>query len=248
MDQDFAILTPEKTIITYRLAGLGNRLLAHLLDVIIVVILFFLIAFAVGYIVGSVDSGLAQGIIGISTMFIVFGYFILFEGFGNGQTLGKRVAGVRVRMADGTPITFAAAAGRNLLRPADMMPGLYMVGLIAMFTNPRSQRLGDLVAGTIVVVEQKAPAVQIAAPHVAGIHPLEVHVGELRGMTVAEYNALRRYCDRFPELSPDTQQKLTEELWVPLAERLKLPSIEGIHPIYLAEAAVMKFGRQHGML
>jgi hypothetical protein len=123
-----------------------------------------------------------------------------------------------------------------------------MVGLVAMFTNPKSQRLGDLVANTVVVVEQLTPTVQIAAPHAVGIHPLEVHVGELRGMTITEYNALRRYCDRFPELTPETQERLTLEVWQPMAERLNVDSIEGVHPIYLAEAAVMKYGRQHGLL
>ncbi len=248
MDQDFAILTPEKTIITYRLAGLGNRVLAHVLDLLAVGVLYGLVTVTIVFTIGRFDENISTGLISFLALFIVFGYFIILEGFWNGQTLGKKAAGVRVRMADGTPITFAAAAGRNFLRPADMLPGLYMVGLVAMFTNPRSQRLGDLVANTIVVVEETAPTVQIGAPHAAGIHPLEIHLDDLRGMTISEYNALRRYCDRFPELSPETQVKLTETVWLPVATRLQIPAIEGIHPIYLAEAAVMKFGRQHGIL
>jgi hypothetical protein len=151
-------------------------------------------------------------------------------------------------MADGTPITFAAAIGRNLLRPADMLPGTYFVGLMAIFTNPKAQRLGDLVSGTVVCYEQRPEPRFALAPHVVGIHPLESFVGEMRGMTIEEYNALRRYADRFPELPKPVQDKLTKEVWEPIAARRKVPMPADIHPIYLAEAMVMKFGREHGVL
>ena len=174
--------------------------------------------------------------------------FIISEGFWNGQTLGKKAVGIRVRMADGTPVTFLAALGRNLIRPADMIPGPYFVGFIAIFTNPKSQRLGDLVAGTVVCYEQRAASLYVASPHSAGIHPLESQIGDLRGMTQAEYYALRRFCDRFPELSQNTQNRLIEQLWSPIAKRRSVPSLPNIHPIYLAEAVVMKYGREKGLL
>ena len=222
--------------------------MAHLIDLLAVAGLCFGILVLIGMTIQRADTEFATGVSLFVVSFVPFAYFIMQEGLWNGQTIGKRLSGVRVRMADGTPITFAAAIGRNVLRPADMLPGPYFVGLLAIFTNPKSQRLGDLVSNTIVTHEQRVSRIEIAAPHAAGIHPLEQHVGELRGMTIEEYNTLRRYCDRFPELSPETQVKLTTEIWEPIAERRKILVVPNVHPIYLAEAVVMKYGRQHGLL
>jgi uncharacterized RDD family membrane protein YckC len=248
VDQDLAILTPEKTILTYRLAGLGSRVTAHLVDLMVCAGVMTGLGIGIGYVLGFVDQGLATGVLLAVLGAFPFLYFILFEGLWNGQTLGKRLSGIRVRMADGTPVTFLAALGRNLLRPADMLPGPYFLGLLAMFTNPRSQRIGDQVAGTVVCYERRPLALFSAAPHVVGIHPFESEIGELRGMTPQEYDALKRFCDRFPELSTATQNKLLQEVWRPIAERRRIPSIPNIHPLYLAEATVMKYGRQHGLL
>jgi uncharacterized RDD family membrane protein YckC len=247
VDQDVLVLTPEKTILSYRLASLGPRVLGHIVDLILVVAI--LIAVSVILIqLALFDRYMAMGVLAVVYFARPFAYFILFEGLWNGLTPGKKAVSVRVRMSDGTPITFAAALGRNLLRPADMLPGIYLVGILAIFTNPRGQRIGDLVANTIVL-EDLAPKPNFAiAPHSVGFHPLETIVGDLRGMTIPEYNALRRFADRFPELPPSVQQKLVQEVWMPFALRRQVPPAKDVHPIYLAEAVVMKYGREHGLL
>ncbi|MER3496943.1 MAG: hypothetical protein C4320_09400, partial [Armatimonadota bacterium] len=178
-----------------------------------------------------------------------FLYFIVLEGLWNGKTLGKAVFSIRVRLADGTPVSFFAATIRNFLRPADMLPPVtYLVGSAAMFLNPRLQRIGDLVANTVVVYEPKTlPAVSLA-PHQVGLHPLEHLIGDLRRMREPEYWALRRYCDRYPFLPAPVQERLTERLWLPMAARLAIPIRSDIHPVFLAEATVMKFGRERGLL
>ncbi|MGV3617326.1 MAG: RDD family protein [Fimbriimonas sp.] len=248
MQQELPILTPEKTILSYRLAGLGSRVTAHLLDLAIFVVMAILAIVALTYGARIVDEGLTQGIALVLFSLGPFAYFILFEGLWNGQTPGKKAAGIRVRMVDGTPVAFGAALGRNLLRPADMLPGPYLLGIVAMFLNPRAQRIGDLVANTVVVHERRPINQFNTAPHLVGIHPYEHEVGELRGMTREEYDALRRFCDRYPELSAATQARLLQELWEPIADRRKVPPLPNVHPLYLAEAAVMKYGRQHGLL
>ena len=248
MDQDLTILSPEKTIITYRLAGLGSRVGAHIIDLIVVTLGTFLICALLGFILGMVSGALATGSILFISFIVPFAYFILLEGLWNGQTVGKRAVGIRVRMSEGTPVTFAAALGRNLMRPADMLPGPYFVGFLAIFTNTKSQRLGDLVSNTIVCYEKRPPREFAMAPHSVGFHPLEQYVGELRGMTQEEYYALRRFCDRFPELSLETQSRMLLQLWVPIAKQRNIPTLPNVHPIYLAEATVMKYGRQHGLL
>jgi len=248
VEHDLTILTPEKAIVTYRLAGLGSRISAHLVDLILVAVLTIGAILGFGYILGNIDAGLATALISVAVVFIPLLYFVLMEGLWNGQTLGKRSAGIRVRMADGTPVTLVAALTRNIMRPADMVPGAYFVGILAMFLNPRSQRLGDLIADTVVCYERRASAILRGAPHTAGVHPLESEVGDLRGMTIEEYNALRRLADRFPELTPEVQDRLLSEVWGPIAERRQVPSPSNVHPIYMVEASVMKYGRQHGIL
>jgi hypothetical protein len=175
-------------------------------------------------------------------------YFILLEGLWNGYTLGKRALGIRVCMDDGRPVTFMASVSRNMIRPADMLPGTYLLGIAAMFTNPKGQRLGDLFARTIVVHTGRAVPRFTPAPHVLGLHPLEQHVGDLKGMTSDEYNALRRLCDRFPELPANVQNRLMRDVWRPIAIKRHIKSLPNIHDIYIAEAVVMKYGRDHGLL
>lgn len=248
MAQELTILSPEKTVLTFRLAGIGSRALAHFIDVLIVITLVGAIAIAVQLSLGRVDSQVSNGIQVMTAILGPFAYFILLEGLWNGQTVGKKAMKIRVRMLDGTPVRFWAALGRNLLRPADLLPLWYFAGLLTMFTNPRSQRIGDLVANTIVIYELRALPIFSVAPHRFNYHPLEDKLGDLRHMTETEYAALRRYCDRFPQLLPKVQQRLTQELWMPFADRHGIESPPDIHPIYLAEAAVMKFGRTHGLL
>jgi len=158
VEHELALLSPEKTILTYRLASIGVRIFAHIIDVLIVIMVLFLAGVAVGF-SGLLGAGAA---VLSSTIFIIFIavfpflYFIVFESLWNGQTLGKKALTLRVRMADGTAVTPLAAIGRNLLRPADLLPLTYFVGLLSMFTTPKSQRLGDLVSNTVVVYEKRA--------------------------------------------------------------------------------------------
>jgi uncharacterized RDD family membrane protein YckC len=241
MAQDMVVLSPEKTILTYRLAGVGSRVLAHVLDLMIC-----------ATVTSMAVMGLSLAGVGFLAMPIVslgwLVYFVLFEGLWNGQTPGKKAFNLRVAMVDGRPVTFGAVLGRNLLRPADMLPGTYFVGLLVMFTNPQSRRIGDLVAQTVVLAGRRAIARFTPAPHVLGLHPLEQYVGELRGMTSEEYVALRRLCDRFPELPTSIQDKLLREVWRPIALRRGVSPLPNVHDVYLAEAVVMRYGRTHGPL
>lgn len=254
MAVELTLLSPEKTILTYRLAGIGSRLLAAFIDSILVITVASIIFAGIGAIaVGLATYGidLLPIINGSSQIFFSlspFAYFILFEGLWKGQTPGKKLAQIRVRMADGTPVTFGASVSRNLLRVADFFPALFFGGLVSILLSAKLQRIGDHVAGTIVTVEDRVVQSFSVAPHRVGIHPLESAVGELRNMTDAQYYLLRRYCDRFPELPLEVQNDLTESVWLPIAKNLGIAMRPDIHPLYLAEAAVMKYGRTRGLL
>jgi hypothetical protein len=83
-------------------------------------------------------------------------YFMGFEVFWNGQSPGKRVLGLRVIGIDGTPLTWQQSVVRNLLRPADQFPLVYGVGAVSAILSGKAQRLGDMAAGTMVVVEDRS--------------------------------------------------------------------------------------------
>jgi hypothetical protein len=85
---------------------------------------------------------------------LYWGYYSLFETFWNGQTPGKRLLKIRVIKDSGRQITLFEALARNLIRVIDLLPGFYLVGVITMLCNREQKRLGDLVAGTIVVHER----------------------------------------------------------------------------------------------
>ena len=199
------MLSPEKTVLTYRVAGLGTRMLAQVIDLVIMTGFSYFLYMLLLVVATATNFELMMVLASVLSGFSFFLYFILFETLWNGATPGKKAMGVRVRMADGTPASFTAVLARNLLRVADFLPFGYFAGLLAVCTNPRSQRLGDLVAGTIVVEERKNVRGFRPSPHSFGVHPFEASVGELRGMTLEEYAALKRLCDRYPELPSGIQ-------------------------------------------
>lgn len=248
MAQELILLSPEKTVLAFPIAGLASRALAHLLDLMIYGILIAGLMFAMLNFAVSSDIIFATTLFRFLALVILFLYFILFEALWNGQTIGKKAFGLRVRMADGTAVTPVAVIGRNLLRPADFLPTAYFLGLVAMFTNVKSQRLGDLVANTVVLLDRVPQPVFQPAPHVFGQHRFEEHVGDLAGMTIDEYVALKRLCDRFPELSQAAQHQYLREVWEPIAHARRVAPLPSVHPLLLAEAVVMKYGRTHGLL
>lgn len=249
MSQDLILISPEKAILTFRIAGLGSRILAHLFDFFILLMLYFGVSILAGIMTIAIRSeSLLRSFMLMFPAYAPFLYFILMEGLWNGQTLGKKAVGIRVRMEDGTPITMRGAVTRNLVRIADFIPMTYFAGLVVMFTNPKSQRLGDIVAKTVVLHDRKAVPIFRPAPSRVGYHELEEYVGDLRGMTPEDYVALRAMCDRFYELPVKIQGQMLQEVWKPMESRLEVPSIAGAPPIKVAEAVVMRYGRIHGML
>ncbi len=140
------------------LAGIGSRFIALLVDSLIwgagLLVLGLLLAlFAPGIEAFSKISAQWTEALVIFILFLLFwGYFTLFEAFWNGRTPGKRVARIRVIQRSGRAIGLLESMARNLIRYIDMQPfPLYAVGLIAVFSTRRHQRLGDLAAGTLVV-------------------------------------------------------------------------------------------------
>jgi uncharacterized RDD family membrane protein YckC len=147
-------------------AGIGSRFVAVLVDHLIwgagliVLVLLSLVILPGIHMLGGLSPAWWLGFFFLAVFLIQWGYFALFEAFWNGRTPGKRVAKIRVIHRSGRAISFMEALARNLVRIIDYLPSFYAVGVIAIFVSRQHQRLGDLVAGTLVVRDR-----EIDTPH-----------------------------------------------------------------------------------
>jgi uncharacterized RDD family membrane protein YckC len=157
--------TPELVAIEMPLAGIGSRFIALLIDTLIWgagLILLALVLWAFQPAVRAFSSLSYQWTVAVFTLAIFllnWGYFTLFEAFSGGRTPGKRVARIRVIQKSGRAIGLFESMARNFIRYVDQIPFFYAVGVIAVFATRQHQRLGDLAAGTLVVLdrEQETP-------------------------------------------------------------------------------------------
>ncbi len=172
---DFA--TPEDVPLSFELAGPGARILAALIDQVVILslqVMLAVVALTVAMAADLVTESMIDEWAGdmrtggatlvvyavyLAAAFVVnFGYYIVAEMAGNGQTPGKRLLGIRVIRDGGYGLTLTSSLLRNLGRVIDMVPYTYLVGLVSMVVSRREKRLGDLLAGTIVVRERRSDA------------------------------------------------------------------------------------------
>lgn len=172
-DHDYTVATPENVNFGYAMAGLGSRFMAALVDSLLVLLLQVLVVVLI-FVIAIRDLRSSTGLLSWASLalvlisFVLFwGYYIFFELIWNGQTPGKRWVGLRVLRANGQPITIVEVLIRNLVRLVDFMPAAYGVGIVSMFIDARSRRLGDLAAGTMVVWERSALSVDALVESVA---------------------------------------------------------------------------------
>ncbi len=156
VDTTIAIDTPERVAFRHRVAGPGPRAMAWALDTLLQAMAFLvvvMVAVLVGVAGGEDLLGLATGSALVAAFVLSWFYGATFEAVLQGRTPGKVAMGLRVVRSDGAPVDLGGAVLRNVLRGADSLPGLYLVGVLISVVDPARRRLGDLVAGTMVVRE-----------------------------------------------------------------------------------------------
>jgi uncharacterized RDD family membrane protein YckC len=221
LDSTIRVVTPENIAFEYRLAGPFRRLPALLLDTCIQFAVLLGLMIGLGMTVGQLSQGLMVFIFMLAVHVVMWFYGVLFETFMNGQTPGKYVLGLRVLSDSGQPINGLQATLRNLLRSADLL--VPFLSLIVSAMNRKYQRLGDLVAGTMVVIEEKQWLTGVAklddprAIQLAAYLPLNFVVSRSLAKTLATYVERRRF------FSPPRRREVARHLAVPLLERFGLP-------------------------
>jgi len=235
------IETPERVPLHFALASIGNRFLACAIDHTIQAFTLTLI-FIAGLVIANYSSLFSRlesapkwvyAILILLIFLILSGYFAFFEWLWSGQTPGKRWMRLRVIREDGRPITFWEASIRNLIRTLDMMPvPFYSIGLICVFVNSRDQRVGDMVAGTVVVREREAeapPFAQVFASPVSdpalrrSFKPVPF-AANLNSLTESEIQVVETFLRRRWDLSDVPRQ------W--MAWRVALPILYKLRPTY----------------
>jgi len=226
--QTVTVETPEHVELEFKLAGIGTRFLAFLLDRIIQFGVIFALLILVSLFIALVtrvdpsvqilkrlEGSLGQWILAAAILLygiIVIGYFILFEYFWSGSTPGKRWQDIRVIRKDGRPISFLDSAVRNILRFIDILFEIYPIGLIVMFIDFKNRRLGDLAAGTLVILDRgiKRPAAGRAGNHNNASDPNMRLI--VSAMTPADYRLLSRFLARRESLEKVHRLNLARDI------------------------------------
>jgi uncharacterized membrane protein SpoIIM required for sporulation/uncharacterized RDD family membrane protein YckC len=219
------IETPEQVVFAYTIAGVGSRAAAALIDHAILLLLSIALWVGLGYLSSALGGARVAGgnwlfALAVLAQFAMFwGYFVLFEALWDGQTPGKRRVRIRVVQDGGYSVSFAASATRNLARILDMQPGVtYGVALVSAAISRSGKRLGDMVAGTLVVHERVTQSPAMRARPVA---PDEIPVTSLTAaLTEQEYELLDRFLARRSALEPERRRALAEQLVARFAEHL----------------------------
>ncbi len=261
------IETPEQVELRFPIAGVGSRFLAILTDTLLqfaVVVVLLVILMLVGMTQAAkkaatqTTSGTADkwaiALVVVFFFVLFWGYFALFEGLWRGQTPGKRLLKIRVIKDSGRQITLFEAMARNLLRVVDMQAS-YLVGVVTMLCNKQQKRLGDLVAGTIVVhdrVEDQPLLSQQGRTITAGMYGASTAAPaarrpvyeELPGdavakLTQADMNVMETFFGRALDLKMEMREEMAGRIAGRIAEKMGVERPEE-HPERFLQAVMFE--------
>ncbi len=257
MDERHIVATPESISFSYDIAGIGSRFMAAFVDFLN----YFVIVIGVSILYDQIDrrvsdpalsSALEAVYIGF-TFVLYWAYYIVFELVWGGQSPGKRLVGLRVIRIDGAPAAPGQIVIRNIMRLVDLFPGFYMTGLVTMFLNSQSRRLGDFAAGTLVVREgRKVSLSQLSHALTPAIHLSEHAAAEAAALPIHRLDAERRnlareFITRRSDIPPRQRATVAMQIAGSVAQQLDMP--QPANPAaaeYLIELATAALEQQSG--
>ncbi len=250
--------TPESVELEFNLAGIGNRAYALLIDYIVwlLLLLGFQIVWAIvaALLIDTLQSLAGgderlklwfQAIQLLISFFIYVGYFVFFETIWQGQTPGKRWVKIRVICDDGRPVRLQQSTLRALLRPIDDL--FFSLGVFLIIFTKREKRLGDLVAGTLVIQEEQSIAskkfpVSKEAQSLANQLLKEADVSR---MLPENFAVVRDYLQRRAAMIPEARAELSRKLAHQLKEIIAWETIpKGTTANLFLEAVYLAYQQQ----
>lgn len=266
------IETPEQVELRFPIAGLGSRFLALMTDSLLQCAAIFVLILGLVLIVSALPKGTggsspsaAAGKWIVAGIFLFYfllywGYYSLFEAFWNGQTPGKRLLKIRVIKDSGRQITLFEALARNLLRVVDMLPSFYLVGVITILCNWEQKRLGDLVAGTIVVHERREEQPLMrhnSRTFTSELYPQPLDTAREEGgallpadgvarLDAGDLNVIDTFFSRALDLDLDKRAEIAGKIADRMSAKMQVPLPANVEPERVLELIAHKMRAQSG--
>ena len=223
LDTTAEVETPEHVVFRFQVAGPARRMVAYVVDLLVRALIALVLLIPLFLSVLGTETelmGAELGIFLVALFLLEWGYYVFFETLMGGRSLGKLALGLRVVRQDGRPLSIGDSLLRNLLRAADFLPMGYALGVLIMGFDPIFRRLGDWVAGTMVVSESRRAQLSKVevepAPSVDELATLPARV-DLRG---PELDAIELFLRRQSAISVARRKELADLIAPAYAQRL----------------------------
>lgn len=224
-DEASGVVTPEAVVLQFSEANVGSRAAAFFIDAALLIVLLVILNASIGFLFADTGGGLPDWV-GITALLVVnflvfFGYPIMFETVMHGRTPGKAALGLRVVTVEGAPERFRHAAIRAALGLVDFILTSGVAAVLTTLLSKRHQRLGDMVAGTVVLRERSAaaPPVESRFRVPAGAESYAATL-DPSGLPARDYEAVREFLLRASRLQPTARTDLARQLATTIATKL----------------------------
>jgi len=243
------IITPEAVVLELESAGIASRLLSGLIDAALQAMIMLVGAIVIGLALrnGSDDDNTKANVsLAILLFLVIFAYPIINEMLSRGRTLGKMAMGLRVVTIEGAPIRFRHAALRSMGGLVDKwIPPGGLIGLLFVLGTPSSQRVGDLLAGTIVIRDPDRTALPtgIWFPVPPGFEAYAATINPT-AFTVEQYTVVRAFLMRTRQLSPQARYDVSLQLAQRVERTLQHQRPESVHPETFLLCVIARYQRR----
>ncbi|MEO6126129.1 MAG: RDD family protein [Ilumatobacteraceae bacterium] len=243
------IITPEAVVLELDTAGIASRLFSGVIDALAQAALYLallVIALLVMNVAGSASAQVQQAVFAILLFVVIFGYPLVSEMVSRGRTLGKAAMGLRVVTIEGAPIRFRHAALRAMGGLVDKwIPPGGLVGIFFVLGTPNRQRIGDLLAGTIVIRDPDRTALPsgIWFPVPAGFEGYAASI-DPTAFTVDQHTVVRSYLLRIRELTPAARYAVALDLADRTALLLRHQRPQQVHPETFLLCVIARYQRR----
>ncbi len=239
------IVTPEAVVLELDTAGVASRLFAGAIDLAIQLGIVYVLAIVAFLLAG--DGSSSKTVIAVILAFVIMGYPVASEMLMRGRTVGKRAMGLRVVTVEGAPIRFRHASLRMMGGLVDRyLPPIGITGALFVLAGSRRQRIGDLMAGTIVIRDPDRaglpPAIWFPVP--PGYEQFAATI-DPTAMTVDQYTVVRSFLMRNSELTPSARYSVASDLAGRVAAALAHQSLTQVHPEAFLLCAISRYQRRN---
>ncbi|MEZ5271079.1 MAG: RDD family protein [Ilumatobacteraceae bacterium] len=240
------IITPEAVVLDLETAGVASRVLAGLIDTLIKFGIVWVALLAVS-ISGLADESSLATVVAIIVAAVLLGYPVVSETLMRGRTIGKRALGLRAVTLEGAPLRLRHATLRMMGGIADqLLPPFGITGTLFVMATRRHQRVGDLLAGTIVVRDPDRtvlpPAIWFPVP--PGLEQFAATI-DPTALTDAQYTVVRSFLMRNRELTPDARYSVADDLAKRVARTVRHDGAGRVHPEMYLLCVISRYQRRN---